>query len=209
MKVIQQMDETDCGAACIAMIAMHYGLRRSITSIRQVSGTDTKGTNLAGMVTASKKIGFEAHALKGNEEALTSELPVPFIVHLARSSDRGTLLHFAVVKKISKKKVFLLDPDSSFGKHSMTKEEFLKIWTGYVIFLSPSKEFKKEKGSGSLLFQFLPILKPHGKTLALACAASVILIVFGILSSSLKYKKQRAGIKPLLSEYVICAKESA
>lgn len=183
MKLIQQLDETDCGAACIAMIAIHYGLHRSITSIRQVSGTDTKGTNLAGMVQASKKLGFDAHALKGNADALTPDLPVPFIVHLARPSDRGTLMHFAVVKKITKNKVFLLDPDSSFGRHSMPKEEFLKIWTGYVIFLTPAKEFKREKGSGSLLFQFLPILKPHAKTLALACVASVILIVFGIVSS--------------------------
>lgn len=183
MKYIQQLDETDCGAACIGMVARYFGLQRSITSIRQEAGTDAKGTNLAGMVQAAEKLGFTAQALKGNADSLTKDLPVPFIVHIARQTDKGTLLHFAVIKKISKTKVYLYDPDPIFGKFSMLKEDFLNIWTGYVVFLSPSKEFKKENRSSSLLFQFLPILKPHSKTLVLACVASIILIIFGILSS--------------------------
>ncbi len=183
MKIFSQMDETDCGAACIAMISKHYGLQRSITSIRQVAGTDTKGTNLAGMVQAAKELGFDARALKGDANALNTTLPMPFIVHLARTSEKGTLLHFAVVRKISKKKIYLLDPDPDYGKFSISKEAFLKEWTGYVIFLNPTNEFKKEKSNKSLLFHFLPVLKPHAKTLALSSIASVILIVFGILSS--------------------------
>ena len=34
MKYIQQLDMTDCGAACLAMIASHYGSRLSIADIR-------------------------------------------------------------------------------------------------------------------------------------------------------------------------------
>ena len=58
MKYIQQLDETDCGAACIAMIASHYNFKKSVTLIREISGTDTKGTNLAGLVQGAKKLGF-------------------------------------------------------------------------------------------------------------------------------------------------------
>lgn len=77
VKYIQQMDESDCGAACIAMIASHYKIKKSITSIRELAGTDTKGTNLAGIIQGVKIIGFSAHALKGDKSALTSELPFP------------------------------------------------------------------------------------------------------------------------------------
>lgn len=40
MKYFQQFDISDCGAACLAMIASHYGLRLSITEIRNIAGTD-------------------------------------------------------------------------------------------------------------------------------------------------------------------------
>lgn len=40
MKLIKQFDENDCGAACLAMIAIHFGSYLSITKIREVAGTD-------------------------------------------------------------------------------------------------------------------------------------------------------------------------
>ena len=65
--LIKQQDESDCGAACISTIARFYGKRISISKIRTIAGTDTKGTNLAGIIQGAKKIGFSAHALKGDK----------------------------------------------------------------------------------------------------------------------------------------------
>lgn len=42
---IKQHDITDCGAACLATVAKQYGYSTSITKIREVAGTDTRGTN--------------------------------------------------------------------------------------------------------------------------------------------------------------------
>jgi ABC-type bacteriocin/lantibiotic exporter with double-glycine peptidase domain len=53
MTYYPQLDETDCNAACLAMVASHFQSRLSIAAIRQIAGTDQKGTtNLAGMVQA-------------------------------------------------------------------------------------------------------------------------------------------------------------
>ncbi|MFA8437243.1 MAG: cysteine peptidase family C39 domain-containing protein, partial [Marinifilaceae bacterium] len=41
---IKQHDITDCGAACLASIASHYKLKLPISRIRQMAGTDKKGT---------------------------------------------------------------------------------------------------------------------------------------------------------------------
>jgi ATP-binding cassette, subfamily C, bacteriocin exporter len=38
--LVKQHDMTDCAAACLAMIAKHYGLDKSIAQIREVAGTD-------------------------------------------------------------------------------------------------------------------------------------------------------------------------
>lgn len=183
MKYIKQMDETDCAAACIAMIASHYKLKKSITSIREIAGTDTRGTNLSGVVQASKKLGFSAHALKGTKDALTSELPFPFIAHIAYQDRDYTLVHYVVVKGIKNDKIEIWDPNEDRKKQQKSIEEFCQEWTGYAIFLSPDRNFKIEKDNTSLLLKFLPVLKPYKGLLFLACLASILLVVFGIIST--------------------------
>ena len=49
MKYFQQLDMTDCGAACIAMIASHFGKTLSIAEVRSCAGTDVIGTNVNGI----------------------------------------------------------------------------------------------------------------------------------------------------------------
>lgn len=183
MRYIQQLDETDCGASCLAMIASQYKLQKSITSIREIAGTDTKGTNLGGMVQAAQKMGFSAHALKGAKDALTDELPFPFIAHVTVKYNEYVLLHYVVVNKIASDRIEIWDPDETKKKYTLTVEEFSKIWTGYVIFISPDRTFTPDKGSGNLLLKFLPIMKPYKKLLIMACLASLILVAFGILST--------------------------
>ena len=183
MKYIQQLDETDCGAACIAMVASHYDVNKSVTSIREIAGTDTKGTNLAGLIQGAKKLGFSAHALKGTKEALTPDLPFPFIAHVTVQHNEYTLLHYVVIKAISRNKIEVWDPDETKKKSVYTIEDFCKIWTGYAVFISPDRTISLEKDSGSFLWKFIPIIKPYKKLLILACISSVLLIAFGILST--------------------------
>ena len=57
---IKQYDITDCGAACLATISKHYGLKIPITKIREVAGTDKKGTNAYGVIKAAEQLGFTA-----------------------------------------------------------------------------------------------------------------------------------------------------
>ena len=112
---IKQHDITDCGAACLAIISKQYGLSTSITKIREVAGTDKQGTNAYGMVKAAEQLGFTAKAVKGNKEAFFSEFPLPCIAHVVVG---GTLLHYVVIHKITKKEVTIADPAKGIGKKS-------------------------------------------------------------------------------------------
>ena len=47
---IKQHDITDCGAACLASIAAHYGLKFPISRIRQYAFTDKKGTKFVAII---------------------------------------------------------------------------------------------------------------------------------------------------------------
>jgi len=181
MKLSFQYDITDCGAACLAMIAQVNGKKISIGRIRAFAGTDREGTNLAGMVKAGEALGFSAKAMKGDAASLDDDLPLPFIAHIKKIDDGKTILHYVVVAKIGKKRILVFDPAE--GKRRWSREEFLSQWSGYVVFLSPRSDFKAGDETKGLFERFLPILKPHWKTLAQVIVASAILILFGILSS--------------------------
>lgn len=99
---IKQHDITDCGAACLATISKQYALSTSITKIREAAGTDKQGTNAYGMVKAAEQLGFTAKAVRGNQDALFSEFPLPAIVHVVMD---GSLLHYIVIHKITKNRL--------------------------------------------------------------------------------------------------------
>jgi ATP-binding cassette subfamily B protein len=181
MKYILQLDETDCGAACLAMVASHYKTKQSISSIRQIAGTDRQGTNLAGMVKAAEALGFEAKALRGNADALKTGLPLPFIAHTQKVTDKGLILHFVVVYDIGDKTIKIADPGE--GKLSLSRDDFMKEWTGYAVFMSPKSDFVPRKETKGLFSRFLPLLHPYTGALVEVGVASLLLIVFGILGS--------------------------
>ncbi len=176
MKLIKQFDESDCGAACIAMLARHFGSHLSITKIREVAGTDREGTSLKGMLEAAKKLNLEAKAVKGNEQIFSKKFPVPLIAHLQYQNGNN---HFVVISKINEKRVWVYDPAGI--KISYKKEDFLKIWSGYLILVSPTPDFVVQK-DGHALLKFVPLITLHIKLLAFMVLISLILSLFGILS---------------------------
>lgn len=98
---IKQHDMTDCGAACLATISKQYGLQLPISKIREIAGTDNMGTNAYGMIQAAEQLGYTAKGVKGNHDALFGQFPLPAIVHVVVD---GSLLHYVVIHKITKKK---------------------------------------------------------------------------------------------------------
>ena len=74
---IKQFDMTDCAAACLATISRQYGLKTPITKIREVAGTDKRGTNAYGVIKAAEKLGFSAKGVKGDKDAFFGEFPLP------------------------------------------------------------------------------------------------------------------------------------
>jgi ATP-binding cassette subfamily B protein len=185
MKYHQQSDITDCGPACLAMIASAYKSFVTIGQARELCKTDTIGTNFAGMIAAAEKLGFDTKPLRGEvrHENIDAELIFPFIAHVNVLIDGAIYTHYVVVKNVTKKYIEIWDPDPLKGKYKSAREEFLKIWTGYILLMTPSIVFSPEKGKGNVLLKFLPLLLPHKKTLIVTSIASILLIIFGIATS--------------------------
>lgn len=175
---IKQHDITDCGAACLATVSKQYGLKLSISKIREIAGTDKQGTNAYGMVKAAEQLGFTAKGVKGNQDAFFSDFPLPAIAHVVID---GKLLHYVVVHKITKKEVVIADPAKGIVKYS--PEDFFKIWTGVLILLVPNTTFKKGNEKKASLSRFFGLLAPQKSLLLHIFLASLLITAFGIITS--------------------------
>ena len=96
---VRQHDATDCAAACMAMVCLHYKKETTITKLRDVMGTDIKGTNLIGLADCAKQLGFSSQAVRVDKEGFLSEYTLPAIANVITKEG---LSHFVVVFKISK-----------------------------------------------------------------------------------------------------------
>lgn len=143
MKFIEQHDTRDCGAACLAMVARHYGVKCTIQDARNITGTDAFGASIFGLVKGAETLRFNAEGMQGDKEDLldglnSKEIKLPFIAHTVEDNYLG---HFVVVSKIRGNRVWVLDPGK--GKMKLSLEEFLSLWTGHIVNLRPSETFKK------------------------------------------------------------------
>ncbi|MCM3633339.1 peptidase domain-containing ABC transporter [Paenibacillus camelliae] len=175
---IKQQDLKDCGAACLATISLQYGLKYPISKIREVAGTDRQGTNAYGLVKAAEKLGFTAKGVKGDQEAFFSEFPLPAIAHVVIDE---TLLHYVVIHKISKTEVLVADPAKGLVKY--TPEDFFQIWTGVLILMVPTPQFRKGNETKGLFARFFGLLLPQKRMIFGIFLASLLFTVLGILGA--------------------------
>lgn len=95
---VKQHDITDCAAACMAMVCLHYKKETTITRLRDIMGTDIKGTNLIGLSKCADEIGFVSQAVKVDKEGFLSEYTLPAIANVVT---KERLSHFVVIFKIT------------------------------------------------------------------------------------------------------------
>ena len=136
----------DCGAACVAMIVSYFGKQPNINQIEMLCSLDKSGVSLLGISKAAETIGFKTVGGRLSFDTLTSEVPLPCIIHWNQN-------HFVVVYKIKKRRgnryeVYVADPGK--GLITYTKEEFCEHWVrtktngeekGIALLLEPTEQF--------------------------------------------------------------------
>lgn len=203
---VRQHDTTDCAAACLAMVCLHYKKEITITRLRDMMGTDLKGTNLIGLQKAANELGFTTAAVRVDRENFLSDFSLPCIAQVI--NDRG-MGHFVVVfkkttikdddtrrkhiltenekkqddpKYKSRDYVVIGDPATELKK--ITLDEFYKNFTGVLLLLNPTTEFKGGKvAKGGMVKRYLDLLLPQKKLFGFAILGSVLLTILGIASS--------------------------
>ena len=177
--LVKQHDATDCAAACLATICMHYKKEITISKLRDVVGTDIKGTTLSGLEYGAEKLGFDTKAVRVDKDSFRSKFTLPAIAHVIK--DEG-LSHFVVIHKVNKNKIVILDPAKGVEKKEI--DEFFKSFDGIMLLMIPNNEFNPGKNkNGGMLSKFIEILWPQKLLFIYSIIGSVILTILGIASS--------------------------
>lgn len=65
-----QLDQSDCGVACLMSLIKLYGGTNSLEKLRELSGTSRQGTTMLGLYQVANQIGFIAEGCEADLQAL-------------------------------------------------------------------------------------------------------------------------------------------
>ncbi|MEW5804552.1 MAG: peptidase domain-containing ABC transporter [bacterium] len=135
--VILQMNEVECGAACLAMILSFYGRKTPISECRTLYGTSRNGLTAQVIATAARHYGFR---VKGFSVELSNlkHIPLPAIIH-------WNFNHFVVLERWVPRKAVIVDPAA--GRRQLTADEFDRGFTGVVLVIEPGVDFEQCRSS--------------------------------------------------------------
>src|SRR5215213_909187 len=78
--LIQQSEASECGLACLAMVAGYHGLKTDLTALRMRFSLSLKGMTLKTLVGMAEQVGFHCRSLRADIADL-DQLQLPAIMH--------------------------------------------------------------------------------------------------------------------------------
>jgi ATP-binding cassette subfamily B protein len=169
--LVEQAEEMDCGAACLAMLCRHYGIPMTLGKLRELANVTTQGATLDSLARTGETLGFSTRGVQCTFDSLLG-FELPFIVHWEG-------YHYVVVYGISKERVWVADPALGFRK--MAVEEFERGWSGTCLVFTPGEEQAQLTAARSPWIRFVGYLKPYKKILAHMFIATFVIQLLGVV----------------------------
>ncbi|PHM28326.1 peptidase domain-containing ABC transporter [Xenorhabdus innexi] len=135
LPVIHQTETSECGMACLAMIAGYYGKNIDLITLRQRFNLSARGTSLAGIKDIADQLNLESRALSLDLDDMNS-LRMPCILH-------WNFNHFVVLVSVKKKSFVIHDPAQ--GRRTVSLAEVSQSFTGVALEVWPGSAFTAEK----------------------------------------------------------------
>jgi len=170
-QLVQQAEEMDCGAACLAMICRNYDIHMTLGKLRELANVTREGATLDSLAKVGESLGFTTQGMKCTHDALLG-FDMPFIAHWEG-------YHYVIVYGISKKHVWVADPGPGFRK--MTVEEFGKGWTGYCLLFKPGTDMASVEKPPSPWLRFVKYVMPYKSVMGYLFLATFVIQLLGIV----------------------------
>jgi ATP-binding cassette, subfamily B, bacterial CvaB/MchF/RaxB len=172
LPLILQTEATECGLACLGMIAGYHNYRTDLRTLRGQYQISLKGAALAHLIQIAARMDLATRPLKLELEDL-NQLKLPCILH-------WDFNHFVVLKEVNAKSVTIHDP--AFGIRKLALAEASKSFTGVALECWPNDGFKPQEQKQtiplrSLLGRVSGISRSFGQILVLAFALEVFTLI--------------------------------
>ena len=178
IELIYQMDQMDCGVACLQMILRYYGSELPIFKLREITNTDKNGVSALGLQKGLESLGFDSIVLK-TESSLWKDpnLVYPLIANIV--NEEGAL-HFVVVFDRIGDELFIADPRR--GKYKVKVQAFSE-WTGIVILAEVNQDYKTNIEKVGGISSFVPIVIKNKRVVIKIVLYSLLITALSILGT--------------------------
>ncbi|MDP9069209.1 MAG: peptidase domain-containing ABC transporter [Actinomycetota bacterium] len=166
----QQLEVSDCGAACLAMTLAYHGRTVTPEEVRRATRTSRGGVNAAAILEAARSYGMEARGVSVDLDGL-SYLQRGAILHWEFN-------HFVVFDRVTRGGVEVLDP--AVGRIRVPLDRFSKSFTGVAIELRPGDAFDPGHGRASGAWRYVKPLLSQSRVLWKVFVTSLLIQLFAL-----------------------------
>jgi ATP-binding cassette subfamily B protein RaxB len=169
--IVLQTEAAECGMACLAMIAGHYGHKIDLPALRRHYNLSLKGMTLHEVMRVATQLQLATRALRVEMSHL-GRLRLPCILHW----DHG---HFVVLTQVSARSVVIHDP--AIGRSRVPLEEVSRHFTGVALEAWATEDFERKTERARIrIFDILRRTEGFGGVAIQILAMSLLLEVIVI-----------------------------
>lgn len=199
--VFQQMERTECGAACLGSILGYFGRWVPLEQLRIDCGISRDGSRASNILKAARRYGLEADGYRVDAEAARA-VRTPFIAFWGHN-------HFLVVEGFDKGKVQVNDP--AIGRRALGWGEFAEKFSQVALTFSRGPGFETGGQPPSVMQGVLRRFKESKRAIQFVFLVSVAMALPGLLAPNLSKlfvdyyltKRYEDWLVPLLSALAV------
>lgn len=167
---VQQLEWTDCGAACLVMVMRYFGCDTRLEDLREdMSLRD--GADALSLLRLGERHGLRGRGIKLEATDLR-HLPRGAVLH-------WEFKHFVVFDRKVRGGVEIVDPGA--GLRRISEERFARAFTGVALVFEPTEALAPRRDrSGRPRWSYLWRMLGHGGLIARVLATSVLLRVLAL-----------------------------
>jgi len=169
--VVHQLEQADCGAACLTMVLRYLGGDASSAHVRRAVGTSPFGVTAGMILQAGARFGLHGRVVRLAARAF-EKLPRGAILHWEFS-------HFVVFDEVCREGARIVDPAA--GRRVVATDVFLQSFTGLALLFEPSDELLRAPREHSVIGRFLSGIAGYRDLARRVLLSSLLVQVFGAI----------------------------
>jgi ATP-binding cassette subfamily B protein RaxB len=173
LQLTLQSERSECGLACLAMLANFHGHSVTLNDLRGKFEISRRGANLPQLIRFANRLHLEARPIKCEITALP-KLRLPAILH-------WNMNHYVILHAIVNDSYEIFDP--AIGKRLKSLNEISSSFTGVALEIWPQPNFQKQETKDRFsIKQYLGNFSGFGGQILKSFLLSLCIMIFGLLT---------------------------